>query len=165
MNTAQRKFLIEKITEKAKARIRALEQSKETAPSASNYIFKAILNGKLKLQPDEITLKAIEQKAIKAKEGDNWLSEERNWSASGNFIKLNLTDLLVVPEDYFIELEKVKAHNQAINKEIAELQMQLDTMEVRIQLASDKNLQSLINDIDDMGDVKLVDSHLKLLNK
>lgn len=165
MNTAQRKFLIEKITEKAKIKIKELENCKLASPSASNYIFKAILNGTLKLQPEEVILKAIEQKAIKAKEGENWLAEERSWTANGNMIKLNINDLLIVPEDYFIEYEKVKAHNEAIRKEIAELQVQLDTMEVRIQLASDKNLQSLVNDIDDMGDVKLVDSHLKLLNK
>lgn len=50
-----------------------------------------------------------------------------------------------------------------INKQIEELNIQLQTLEVRIMLASDKHLQKLINEVDDMGDIKLIDSKIKLI--
>jgi hypothetical protein len=44
-----------------------------------------------------------------------------------------------------------------------QLQIQLETLEVRIMVASDKALQKLINEVDDMGDISLIDTRIKLL--
>jgi len=35
---------------------------------------------------------------------------------------------------------------------------------MRVQLASDKTLQKLINEVDDMGDLSLMDTKLKMLD-
>ena len=53
MNTAQRKFLVEKIQEETKRKIELLRKDKLDYPNASNYVFKAILDGSLKLQSSE----------------------------------------------------------------------------------------------------------------
>lgn len=164
MNTAQRKFLIEKIQSKVKDRIEELRKSLEELPSASNYIFKAVMNDSLELQSPEKIIEAIKKKALNAKEGQNWLSEERMGINKENTIRLPLKSLIVYPKDYYAELERVHLHNESINKQIKELKIQLDTIEVRIQLASDKSLQKLINEVDDMGDISLIDTRIKLLN-
>lgn len=164
MNASQRKFLVERIQGKTKERIETLKKSLLQYPSASNFIFKAILNDKLELQPKETILEAIRKKALAAKEGENWLSEERIGFYKESHIRLLLSSLIVVPDDYMQESRRVKEHNDTINAEIDLLKVQLDTIEVRIQLASDKTLQKLINEVDDMGSLSLIDTKLKLLS-
>lgn len=164
MNTAQRKFLIERIQQKVKERIEELKKTRLEYPSASNFIFKAILNDKLELQPKEVTLEALKKKALNAKEGENWMSNMRMGFEKEREIHLLIQELIVLPEDYKEELERVVKHNKTIEQEIALLKTQLDTIEVRVQLASDKTLQNLINEVDDMGDLSLMDTKLKLLS-
>lgn len=164
MNTAQRKFLIERIQKKATEKIKELENQLQDVPSASNFIFKALLNDELALKPQEVILDALKQKAMKAKEGSNWLSEEWMSITKNTTVKIELKSLIELPEDYYAELERVRLHNHAIEKEIAELKIQKDSIEVRIQLASDKTLQKLINDVDDMGDIRLIDTNLKQIS-
>ncbi len=163
MNTAQRKFLIERIQQKVRDKIAELNKGLLQYPSASNFIFKAVLNGKLELQPTEVILDAIKKKALNAKEGENWLSEMRMGYEKEREIKLLINQLIIVPDDYSVEVERVKQHNESIVAEINLLKIQLDTIEVRVQLASDKTLQNLINEVDDMGNLSLMDTKLKLL--
>ena len=164
MNTSQRKFLIERIQQKVKDRIEVLNKSLQQYPSASNYIFKAVLNEKLELQPKEVILDAIKKKALNSKEGANWLSEMRMGYEKEREIKLLIQQLIVLPDDYKEEMERVKKHNESIFAEIDLLKVQLDTIEVRVQLASDKTLQNLVNEVDDMGSLSLIDTKLKLLS-
>jgi len=164
MNTSQRKFLIERIQTKTKERIEQLNKTKLEYPSASNFIFKAILNDKLELQSSEKILEALKQKALRSKEGANWLSEERFGFDKERTVLLGLNELIVLPEDYKTELERVKSFNEKIVSEINLLKIQLDTIEMRVQLASDKTLQKLINEVDDMGDLSLMDTKLKMLD-
>lgn len=163
MNATQRKFLIEKIQDKTKKTIEVLKNSRLSYPSASNHIFRAILNDNLKLQHESVIMQALKTKALNAKEGENWLSRERMGFYKETTVMLDITSLIHLPDDYSKEVERVKQHNESINKKIEELSIQLDTIEVRIQLASDNTLKKLINEVDDMGEVSLIDSKLKLL--
>lgn len=164
MNTTQRKFLVERIQQKVKEKIESLQNKKEKYPSASNYIFKAILNNTLQIQPDEVILSALKEKAMRAKEGANWLSEARMGYEKERTIQLLIEQLIVLPEDYNKELQRVKECNRLIEEQIETLKIQLDAIEVRVQLASDKTLSNLINEVDDMGSLSLIDTKLKLLN-
>jgi len=164
MNTVQRKFLIERIQQKVKHKIESLKKGLQQYPSASNYIFKAVLNGKLELQTNEVILDAIKTKALNAKEGENWLSEMRMGYEKEREIKLLINQLIILPDDYKQEMERVKKYNENIVAEIDLLIIQLETIEVRVQLASDKVLQNLINEVDDMGNLSLMDTKLKLLS-
>jgi hypothetical protein len=145
MNTVQRKLLIERIQQKTKDKIELLKKSLQQYPSASNYIFKAVLNEKLELQPKEVILDAIKKKALNAKEGENWLSEMRMGYEKEREIKLLIEQLIVLPDDYKDEMERVKTHNKTIQSEIDLLKVQLETIEVCIQLASDETLQNLFS--------------------
>lgn len=165
MNSTQRKFLIEKIQSETKKRIEVLRKEKQTRPSGSNYVFKAILEGSLKLQNEEHILNVLKDRAIKSKEGENWLSQISIGFGRESAISFNnYTDILVMPDDYYVELNRVKEHNMKIEEEIKILENHLNTIEVRIQLASDSVLKSIINDVDDMGDIKLIDTTIKKIN-
>ena len=65
---------------------------------------------------------------------------------------------------FWKRFQNARQHNDKIQSEINTLQLQLDAIELRIQLASDKTLQKMINEVDDMGELSLIDTKLKLLN-
>ena len=164
MNATQRKFLVEKLQEQTKKQIEELHKQRQQFPSTSNYIFKAVMNDTLKLKPEAEILQALKQKALSAKEGSNWLSEDRIGITKENTVRIGLNELIVLPQDYKDELDRVVAFNKEINRKIKDLETQLNTLEIRIQLASDKVLQKLLNEVDDLGDLSLVDVKIKALN-
>jgi len=169
MNQVQRKFLIDKVKEKGDEKIRELEKEKTGYPSASNYIFRAVLNGTIEIADKKTIIKALTERALKAKEGENWMepgkSHLRDWSEEKERdIKLSIRDLIKVPKEYDEEAKRVEKHNGAINEKIAIIKQQVDTLILRIQIASDKHMEKIINEVDDMGDLSLLDSKIKLLN-
>lgn len=166
MNTTQRKFLIEKIQEETKKRIEMLKKQKLDHPSASNYVFKAILDGTLELQSSEHILGVLKERALKSKEGENWLSSERHgWDSVSSIKFKKYSDILVMPDNFTQELSRVTEFNRDLEEQINVLQLSLNGIEMRIQLASDSTLKKLINEVDDMGDITLIDTTVKLLNK
>ena len=164
MNQQQRKYLIDKIKSTIDKKIEILSKDRMEYPSMSNFLFHAILKNELKLKTEEHILEAIKSKALNAKEGSNWLSNERMGFDKETTIKLHIEDLLEIPKNYDEKLSEIKNHNSKIQTEINLLKTQFDTIETRIQLASDKTLQKLINEVDDMGDLSLIDTKIKLIN-
>lgn len=164
MNQVQKKFLIDKITTKTKQKIKDLHDQKIDMPNASNWIFKTILANELEIQSKEHILKVLLEKALASKEKSDWLNDDRGSWDKHVTVKLNLKDLIVLPEDFYKQVEVAKAHNIEISNKIQVLQSQLETIELRIQLSSDKTLQKMINEVDDMGELSLIDTKLKLLN-
>lgn len=164
MNTQQRKYLIDKLNAKCKEQMEELKKQKMEYPSLSNYMYLAIMNDTLKLKPQEVTLKALKEKAMNAKEGSNWLSEDRMGIEKFTTCKIDINALFEVPQNYVDKVKEVKEHNQALQAQIESIKLQMDSLETRIQLASDKTLQKMINEVDDMGDISLIDTKIKLLN-
>lgn len=164
MNQTQRKFLIERIQNKTKEKIKVLETTKLPLPNKSNYLFKEVLQGTLKLKTQDEIQEALKQKALSAVEGENWLSNERMGYYKERTVTLSIESLIVLPETLLEKIREVNLHNQKVEETIESLKIQLESIEVRIQLASDKTLRSLINEVDDMGDLKLIDTAVKKLN-
>lgn len=166
MNQAQRNFLIKRIEDQVKASIEALKDKKPDAPNLNNYLLHQVLSGKLKIKPTEHIKKAIIKRALEAKEGENWMTGERNnYSGLGaKLFKLNVTDLIDVDAEYTRLLEEYKAASVDIDDKIRVLRVQSDTLITRIQLASDRTLDKMINEIDDMGDISLMDTKIRFLN-
>jgi len=164
MNQVQRKFLIERIQSETKDKIEMLRKTLWEYPNRSSYVFQAIMSNTLVIKPKEVILAAIKRKALNAREGENWLSEDRMGCEKERTIKLFTEDVFELPQALLDRINEVEAHNAVIKQAIDELKMRLKTIEVRVQLASDKTLQNLINEVDDMGDLKLIDTNIKRLN-
>jgi len=163
MNSTQRKFLIDKVTGRSKIMIQILQDSREELPEASNYVFKAIMDGTLEIQPSENILATLKRKALEARAGDNWLNKTRGYNHESG-VRLALKELMIEPKGYREECDRVKEKNRDLDNQIGELLRQVETLEVRIQLASNSTLQKMINEVDDMGDLSLIDTKIKLLN-
>lgn len=164
MNQVQRNFLIKKIEETVKARIKALEDAKPEAPSLNNYLLHAVMSNNFDIISNEQIKELIRKMALKSKDRDDWMGN--SWgSASKNKIFFNATDLFIVPEEYKKLWDEYAKERNRIEAEIGEIHIQADTLITRIQLASDKTLQTMINEVDDMGNISLMDSKLRLLTR
>ena len=99
---------------------------------------------------------------VKDSGGASFFSSSRYGSREK--LEFDADDLFEIPEEYKIALSKYNTTADEINGKIDTLKTQMETLETRIQLASDKILQTMINEVDDMGDLSLMDTKLKLLN-
>lgn len=163
MNQSQRTFLIKKIEESAKTRTKALEFAKKEYPNLSNYILHEVMSDRFNLQSIEHIKSVIKHMALNTKSNNQWMNEDR-WGSSNNKITFNAKDILVIPETFNELKREIEDHNLKLQNEINQINVQSESLIVRIQLASDKTLQTMINEVDDMGNISLMDDKLKLLS-
>jgi len=164
MNQSQRNFLIKKIEKSAKDQIDALRSSIPNSPSLNNYLLHAVMSGNFDIKSKDEIKEVIRQKALKAKEREDWLGN--SWhSTSKKSVVFEAEEIFIIPEEYkSLASEYIKSRNE-IEANIRTISLQLDSLITRIQLASDKTLQTMINEVDDMGNISLFDEKLKLLAK
>lgn len=166
MNQTQRNFLIKKIQESVNAKIKILREDKEDPPSLSNYILHYVMSGNFEIISNDKIKEIITEKALNSKAGrDSWMSGQRAWSSDSGEISFRATDFFVLPDDFKKLMDEYLEKDKKRRDEINDLQMQADGLITRIQLASDKTLQTLINEIDDMGNISLMDTRLKALSQ
>lgn len=163
MNQSQRSFLIKKIEETSKIKIKVLEAEKQEYPNISNYILHEVMSGRFELQSTEHIKAVITKKALDAKAGEGWMNKDR-WGSNSTVISFNPKDIFIIPESFNELKKKVEETNHKIQEEINQINIQSESLIVRIQLASDKTLQTMINEVDDMGNISLMDDKLKLLS-
>lgn len=167
MNQAQRKFLIDRIEDKVKEQIRELNHSEmEQPPSLENYFYGLALSGKLEIQPQEHIKKVMCEKAMKhsaQRYSETWLGTSNGDMINKAMVKIPVRDLFVVPKEYDELWEQYRKNDEEKEARIRQLKIECDTLVTRIQLASDKTLEKMIAEVDDMGDVSLMDTKLKSL--
>ncbi len=78
-------------------------------------------------------------------------------------VKIPIRDLFVIPKEYDELWTDYRKNDEERKQRIRQIQIECDTLVTRIQLASDKTLEKMISEVDDMGDVSLMDTKLKSL--
>lgn len=160
MNQTQRKFLIDKIQESVKSKIKAMEDGIPEAPSINNYLLHAVMSGKFEIRSTEEIRETLLKKALNAKGNEDWLGN--HWGmANKTLVAFRASEIFVLPAEYQIQADECRAKKNLIGQQVRDLRIQADTLITRIQLASDKTLQAMINEIDDMGNISLMDTKLK----
>ncbi len=164
MNNTQRQFLIKKITETVNDRIKILESCKPEAPSLSNYILHEVMSGRFEIISNDKIKELITGKALHAKERtDDWMGNR--WGTTRrDTIMFDVKEFFVMPPEYEELYKEYRRRTAELTEEITTLRIQSDTLITRIHLASDKTLQNMINEVDDMGNISLMDTKLKLLS-
>jgi hypothetical protein len=167
MNSTQRKYLVDKITERIKSKIRILEDSKPEAVSINVYMLHKVMSNDFEIKSKEELKEIVLKKALKAGQNksyrEDWLGNAWGTANKPN-VAFELREFFVIPQEYLDVVEERQLEINKICDEISDLRAQLETMEVRIMLASDKALQNIVNDVDDLGDIRLIDSKIKLIN-
>lgn len=167
MNQAQRKFLIDRIEAKTKAKIEEISRSETLQPpSLENYFYGLALTGQLQIQSTEHIKKVICERAMahtSKSYSETWLGTNQGDLIDKAKVRLKIRDLFVVPSDYDEMWEAYRKSREEKEEQIRVLRMECDSITTRIQLASDKTLDRMIAEIDDMGDISLMDNTLKTL--
>jgi hypothetical protein len=163
MNQSQRNFLVEKIEESVNARVRVLRDSVPEYPNLINYLHHKIMSNDFDIKDKEELKQQIIDRCINTKDGKNWNEVSRSSWDKNNTIKFGLTDFFIIPPEFQEKLDEYESENKKIRQEINLIESQSDTLIVRIKLASNSTLESMIKEVDDMGDLKLMDTKLKAL--
>lgn len=164
MNQKQREFLIGKIEAENKRKISALEGAIPDEPELEVYITRSILEKKLKMKPsEEIFQHLFDRVSNKTDSSHSLLDTENGFRSSirGKVIKMKMDAICELPEDFIVKQNEYKLKKAAAMKEIREIQEGMETLITRIHLASNSVLDSLVGEIDDMGNLSLIDSTLK----
>lgn len=167
MNASQRKFLIDKIAERTKQRIGELRESIPEQMSLNVYMLHRVMSNDFQIRSMEELREVVLKKALEAGNKkqfrEDWLGNA--WgTANHKNVAFTLDEFFVIPEEYLEIRRKNNEERLRIEMQIKDLQLQLESLEVRIMLASDARLQKIINEVDDMGDIALIDSKIKLLS-
>jgi len=159
MNQSQREFLISKIERQVKDRKEELEKLVPHEPSLVDALYKAANRGELLMR---------NSKAIKADLRDReggWLDSEYSYRRTSTkadvHMKIHPDIFFLLPPEFnraYAVWEKKKAVADEVIKAINE---ETDLLITRIRLSSPKTLDAMVAEVDDMGDIKLMDLKLK----
>lgn len=167
MNQTQRKFLIDRIEANVKTQISALKNSNiDRPPTLENYFYGLALAGKLEVRDPEHIKKVMCERAMKHSSdrySETWLGTSHGDLINRANVKISIRDLFVVPQEYTDLWNEYQAKMDLNEAKIRQLNQECDTLVTRIQLASDKTLERMISEVDDMGDISLMDTKLKSL--
>lgn len=160
MNQKQRDFLVETIMKKADEQIKELSDKQKNLkkPTMKIYVLDDIRKGTAKIRSSEEIIKDTPKAALSESTYSRYYeneSDNEKW----------LTVIYEKPEEFVIAEKEYNEKNSALLNEIEILQSKRDTLVMRVKLAPDKRLEVLISEIDDMGDISLMDSKLLLLGK
>jgi hypothetical protein len=162
MNNQQRQYLIKKIEASSKIQIEALKNSIPQPPSLNIYLLHAVMSNNFEIKKTDELKEMIRQMALKATEREDWMGN--HWgSASKSGISFAAKDFFIVPAEFQILWDDYQKNKREAEDKIYAIHIQSDSLITRITLASDKTLQTLINEVDDMGNISLMDTKLKLL--
>lgn len=160
MNQVQRKYLIDKIQANTQEAVKRLKESMPKKPDLSTHCLNALLNGNLHLKSEDEIMHLLRQRALNG--GRNVFSDSFSRYEETE-VKFKFEEVFTIPESY-IELYNVwEEKRNKIQEQIDTLQMQSEGLCTRIQLASNKTLEKMIAEVDNMGDITFMDCTLKSL--
>ena len=167
MNQSQRRFLIERIENATKNKIEELKRQETIQPpSLENYFYGLALTGKIQIQSSDHIKEVICKKALMhtaQRYSETWLGSSTGDLLGRAEFKIKIKDLFVVPSEYEEMWASYYKEKEEKDQKVRLLQIECDTLTTRIQLASDKTLEKMISEIDDMGNISLMDTKLRTL--
>lgn len=163
MNQQQREYLVKTIQANVKQRVRALEDQIPPEPNLENHLTTQVLSGKLQVRPSK-EIKAYIEKRVKNLNGVSHLLDGATYrSSTSTELKIQAKHLFVLPKVYQELKDEYDRVRKIIRDDIAILEAEEKALIMRVRLASNKVLDTLVADIDDMGDVRLIDTKLKAI--
>lgn len=170
MNQKQRDYLTDKIKKTASSQIDELRAKMPIKPSLNNYLIAAFLDGTIEFADLELLKTNMRERVINMGVNDTLVSDERDVFGSRSryseskhpYVKILATELFVTPKAYTEALERYEKAKKEIDDQINLIRAQANTAETKIQIGSSTALESLIQQADDLTNLKLVNDQLKL---
>lgn len=169
MNQKQRDYLTDKIKKTASSQIDELRAKMPAKPSLNNYLIAAFLDGTIEFADLELLKTNMRERVINMGVNDTLVSDERDAFGSRRYsdskhpyVKILATELFVTPKAYTEALERYEKAKKELDDQINLIRAQANTAETKIQIGSSAALESLIQQADDLTNLKLVNDQLKL---
>lgn len=169
MNKDQRKYLIDEVT-----KIYKNQRDKITmpeAPSLNNYLIAAFLDNSIKMKDPELLKKRIRERVLKMGHNDVLLiekSERGYWRSrpsekdDENIVQISPADLFEYPENFLKARREYEQQRDECDSDIEKLDAEFKTVMFKLNISSDKALENLIQEADNLGSISLVNNTLSL---
>lgn len=158
----QRKYLIQKVEAEALAQIQELEKKKPGRPSLNNFLIAAFLDGSIEFLSITQIQANIKAKVLALGPNKLLVEEETRWERANPYCKIEPGELFVFPAAYNQKLAEYSKIVEELDKQIAEIKAQRDTVVMKIQIGSASALDKLVMQVDNLCDLKLLNSTLKI---
>lgn len=170
VNQKQREFLIAAVDKQFKAEREKLGQRKPVAPSLNNYLTAAILDGSFDMHSPSAIRESIRRRVRDLGKGESLLDGSgRHWGRSrdndegDDVIALPARLLFVAPPEYAKALSEYEKAMEKWKQEDSALESAVNAMRLKIQIGSDKALETLISQADQLCSMSLTASNRLLL--
>ena len=169
MNQDQRKYLIAQVEKTCHKQIDELKSKIPIKPSLNNYLVASFLDNtiqfadieELKVKMRTAVLNYGVGKAL-VRESNDYYYGRRSEDRKPNTVEVVAEDLFIIPQIYKDALAVYEAEVASINDKIKTLNATRETIVMKIQIGSSSTMDKLVMQIDNMGDLDLVNNQLLL---
>lgn len=176
MNDTQRKFLINEVENTFIRQKEKLEKQIPDRPRLGHYILAAFLDNTIKLNDTATIRKKMRDMVLESGSVDDIIGSgdgygrrrnRRSWDdddddSADEVVKVPAEELFVIPEDYKKAVEKYEKKKEEVRKKIEQLEAHKKTIVLKVQIGSNAILDKLVAQVDNMGDLDLINSQLLL---
>jgi len=170
MNTDQRKYLIGEVEKNSRTQIELLQKAMPDKPSLNNYLIASFLDNSIQFASIEVLKDKMRKSVLKLGSGSNLVhGEKRDRFSRYNdnddeteVVHIKADELFVIPKNYLDALKEYEEKKKLIDEEVEKLRATTQTIIMKIQLGSSATMDKLIMQIDNMGDLNLVNTQLML---
>ena len=164
MNQQQREYLLKEVKIETDKKREAIKNSVPDYPDIQSICITLASTGELKLKPKS-DIETYIYKLTKQGQTSEWLEGISSFRVGGKRVKVSLhwSKILDLPDSVTKQIKEWEELNNKAEEQLKVLNAELRTLEMRIKLASPKTLDKLISEIDDMGELTLMDAKLKQL--
>ena len=132
-------------------------------PSLNNYLVAAFLDGTIEFA-DIDTLKAkMRETVLRFGSHESLIHDEDRWDRREPYVAVKPEDLFVIPQPYLDKLAEYEGIKKEIEAKMEALEATKDTIVMKIQVGSPKVLDRLVEQIDNLGDLDLLNNQLMLV--
>lgn len=155
MNQKQREFLIATVNKKMRAAKDAIDASIPKKPQIKDIIVTQIMSGTAKV-------KSAEKILLNAKKGivNGRFTFESSWRGDTTKVSCGIDDIFIIDDQMQKLLDDWNEIDREAGRKKKEIDLATESLIVRIQLATDKTLDPIIQDIDNMGELRLADASI-----
>lgn len=166
MNDKQREYLLKSVTSVYSTQCENLRKRRVKKPSLNNYLVAAFLDGSIEFADIENLKSQMRQSVVEMPDQAQLVELDKSGYGSDKketqFIKVKADLIFKIPEAYLNQLALWQSQQDEIDTEISNLTAQLKTIEVKIHLGSNQQLDKLIAEADNLGEISLINSRLML---
>lgn len=170
MNQHQRKFLLEAVEKQYRREKDTIEKREPKEPSLNNYLTAAILDGSFVMKSPEEVRKTIFRRVRGLGKAEALLAHSRDRWGSGrgdaddqHTITLPADVLFEMPPEYAKAYAEYEEAYGRWEKEIEALDQSIEAMRIKVQIGSDKALDLLVDQADQLCSMSLTASSKLLL--